>query len=69
LRPHREGFEGAAGEVGRAGVDHRVVVSEGHAAEEVSVVVTIEGAPAAVAVLHGEDPATGAVRGGGGAAW
>ena len=52
-----ESFKHSAGEVGRAGVDHGVVIGERNVAEELAVVVPIERPPAAVAVLHGQHPA------------
>ena len=52
-----QGLEHAAGEVRRAGIDHGVVVGEGDVAEELAVVVAVEGPPAAVAILHGQQPA------------
>ena len=42
-------FQHAAGQVGRARVDHGVVVGERHVAEELAVVVAVERPPAAVA--------------------
>src|SRR5262249_50715291 len=63
LSPYRECFEGATGEVGRAGVNHGIVIGERHSAEEFRIIVAIERAPAAVAVLHGEDPFSGPLAG------
>ena len=54
-------FQHAAGQVGRAGIDHGVVIGEGDVAEELAVVVAVESAPAAVAILHGQHPAQAAV--------
>ena len=48
---------------GVLGIDHRVVIGEGDVAEELAVVVAIEGPPAAVVVLHGQQPAQAAVDG------
>ena len=58
--PKGQRFEHAAGQVRRAGVNHRVVVGERHAAQELAVVIPVERSPAAVAVLHGEHPAKSA---------
>src|SRR5262249_40530633 len=51
LFPHGKSFEGTAGEIGRAGVDHGVVIGEWNPAEEFSVVIAIERAPAAITIL------------------
>ncbi len=56
-----QSFQHAAAEIGSARVDHRVVIGKWDAAEELPVVVAVEGAPAAVAVLHRQQPAQAAV--------
>ena len=61
-----EGLQHAAAKIGRAGIDHGVVIGERHIAEKVAIVVAIERAPAAVAILHGEHPAETALDGGDG---
>ena len=58
-----EHLQHPAGQVGRAGIDHGIVIGEGHAAEKLVIVVAIEGAPAAVAILHGQHPVDRATRG------
>src|SRR5450432_2282439 len=51
-----EAFEDAGGDVGGAGIDHGVVIGERNVAQESAVVVAIESAPAAIAILHAEEP-------------
>src|SRR5207245_8746467 len=56
-------FDNAGGDVGGRRIDHGVVVGEGNVAEEAAVVVAIEGAPAAIAILHAEKPLDAAPNG------
>ena len=56
-------FDNAGGDVGGRRIDHGVVVGEGNVAEEAAVVVAIEGAPAAIAILHAEKPLDAAANG------
>ena len=51
-----QGLQHPAAKVGRAGIDHGVVIGERHIAEEVAIVVAVERAPTAVAILHGQHP-------------
>src|SRR5450432_1188988 len=59
-----EAFEDAGGDVGGAGVDHGVVIGERNVAQKSAVVVAVESAPAAVAILHAEEPLKAAANGG-----
>src|SRR5712692_4644017 len=49
--------------VGGRGIDHGVVIREGHLREDATIVVTIECAPAAIAVLHAQQPSESAPQG------
>src|SRR5580765_6111297 len=51
-----EAFDDARSYVGRRRIDHRIMVGEGNVTKELAVVIAIEGAPAAVSVLHAEQP-------------
>src|SRR4029077_5364781 len=51
-----EAFEYACRNIGSRGIDHRVVVGKRNVAEKRFVVVAVKSAPAAVAVLHAEQP-------------
>ena len=59
-----EAFEHAAGDVGAGRVLHGVVVGEGDVFEERAVARAVEGGPAAVVVLHGQEPVDAALDGG-----
>src|SRR5687767_7552684 len=61
LVPQGQRLQGPAGKIGRAGIDHGVMIGEGDAAQKFRVVIAVESAPAAVAVLHGEEPGAGAL--------
>ena len=58
-----QGLQHPAAKVGRAGIDHGVVIGERHVAEEVPIVVAVERAPTAVAILHGQHPPQPAIDG------
>ena len=58
-----KGLEHAAGEIGRTRINHGVVISERHLAEQFEVVVSIKRPPPAVGVLHGFDPGRGPFHG------
>src|SRR6266446_3524489 len=51
-----EAFDNASGDVGGGRIDHGVVVGERNVAEETAVIVAIERAPAAIAILHAQKP-------------
>ena len=63
-RMRAQRLQHAPGDVRAGGVEHGVVVGEGHVAQELPVVVHVEGRPAAVARLHGEQPVDGALPAG-----
>ena len=52
----RQRFQHAPGDIGAGRVEHGVVVGERHLAQKIPVVVGVEGRPAAVARLHGQQP-------------
>ena len=56
-----ERFEHAGGDVRAARIEHGVVVGEGDLGEDFAVDVAVERRPAAVAVLHAEQPAQAAL--------
>jgi len=58
-----EAFDDAGGDVGGGRIDHGVVVGEGNVAEEAAVIVAIERAPAAIAILHAQKPLDAAANG------
>ena len=58
-----QGLQHPAAKIGRAGVDHGVVIGEGHVAEEVAIIVAVEARPTAVAILHGQHPPQPALDG------
>ena len=58
-----QGLQHAAGHIRGAGIDHGIMIGEGDVAEKFAVVVAIERAPAAVVVLHGQDPLLAAADG------
>ena len=41
---------------GQLGIEHGVVIGEGNLGEDFAIDVAIEGRPAAVAILHAEQP-------------
>src|SRR6266550_285573 len=51
-----EALDHARGDIGCGRIDHRVVIRKRNVAEELFVVVAVKRAPAAVAVLHAEQP-------------
>src|ERR1700722_5565134 len=51
-----ETLEDACGDVGGGGIDHGVVIGERNIAEEAAIIVAVECAPAAVAILHAQEP-------------
>src|SRR6267142_954743 len=51
-----EALDDARGDIGCGRIDHRVVVCKRNVAEELFVVIAVKRAPAAVAVLHAEQP-------------
>ena len=59
-----EAFEDAAGDVGAGGILDGVVVGEGDVFEDGAVAGAVEGGPAAIIILHGEEPVDGAFDGG-----
>src|SRR5207244_2068101 len=59
-----ERFERTGGDVGAAGIEHRIVIGERHLGEDFAVDVAIKCGPAAVVVLHRQEPAQAALDGG-----
>ena len=51
-----ETFEHPRGDVGGGRIEHRVVVGKRNVIQELEIVLVIEGAPAAVAILHADEP-------------
>ena len=59
-----ETLDDARGDVGRRGIDHSIVVSKRNVAKEFAIIVAVEGAPAAIAILHAEQPLNATAHGG-----
>src|SRR6266481_4289496 len=57
-------FEDARRHVSGGRIDHGVVIGERNVAENLFVVVAVEGAPAAIAILHAKQPLNPAADGG-----
>ena len=51
-----EAFQNARGHVRRRRIDHRVVVGKGNVAKKAAIVVAVKRAPAAIAILHAQEP-------------
>src|SRR5262249_42332497 len=49
-------FNNTRSDVGSRRIDHGIVISEGNVAEELAIVVAVECAPTAIAILHAEQP-------------
>ncbi len=52
----RQRFERASGDIGASRIEHGVVIGERNVAQELPIIVDVEGRPAAVLRLHGEKP-------------
>ena len=56
-------FHHAGGDIGGAGVNHRIVIGEWNSRQNLAVIVPIKRGPATVLVLHGQHPANTALHG------
>src|SRR5690348_2356234 len=53
-------LDGAGGDVGGRRVNHRIVVGEGNIRQERAIIVAVKRTPAAVTILHAEEPSQAA---------
>src|SRR5579863_2287019 len=59
-----QGLKHPAGDIRTGGIEHRIVIGKWYGAEEMPVIVDVEGGPAAIGALHRQQPVHGPANAG-----